>query len=75
MPTLDAPADIAGLSRFHFHRLFKAATGLTPKPMPRASPQARPRRTPGSATVTEAIYDAGFNSSGRFYAKSTDCSA
>ena len=25
-----------------------------------------------SNSVTEAIYDAGFNSSGRFYAKSTD---
>lgn len=31
MPTLAALADSAGLSLYHFHRVFKATTGVTPK--------------------------------------------
>src|SRR5262249_29771031 len=31
MPSLDTLAQAAGMSRFHFHRIFKAATGVTPK--------------------------------------------
>src|SRR5262245_26816138 len=31
MPNLDALAKAAGISRFHFHRLFKSVTGVTPK--------------------------------------------
>ena len=31
MPSLDALGAAAGLSRFHFHRVFKAVTGVTPK--------------------------------------------
>ena len=31
MPGLDALAKAAGMSRFHFHRVFKAVTGVTPK--------------------------------------------
>src|SRR6266566_2934754 len=31
VPSLDALADAAGLSRFHFHRVFKTTTGLTPR--------------------------------------------
>jgi AraC family transcriptional regulator of adaptative response/methylated-DNA-[protein]-cysteine methyltransferase len=65
-------ADQAGLSPFHFHRIFKSVTGVTPKAYADA---ARARRLRGaldrSETVTEAIYDAGFNSSGRFYAASS----
>jgi AraC family transcriptional regulator of adaptative response/methylated-DNA-[protein]-cysteine methyltransferase len=68
-PTLDALAAAAGMSRFHFHRIFKSVTGVTPKAYADAD---RARRVQGalteSRTVTEAIYDAGFNSSGRFYA-------
>src|SRR5438445_9146224 len=30
LPRLDTLADAVGMSRFHFHRLFKAVTGLTP---------------------------------------------
>src|SRR5215471_2073 len=30
-PSLDALAQSAGMSRFHFHRVFKAVTGVTPK--------------------------------------------
>jgi AraC family transcriptional regulator of adaptative response/methylated-DNA-[protein]-cysteine methyltransferase len=53
--------------------MFKAATGVTPKDYAAARRAAKVRQglTSGSS-VTEAIYDAGFNSSGRFYEKSTD---
>jgi len=71
MPSLDALAKGAGLSRYHFHRVFKAVTGVTPKAYAAAHRARRVRtalRERGS--VTAAIYDAGFNSSGRFYAAS-----
>ncbi|HKT17198.1 MAG TPA: bifunctional DNA-binding transcriptional regulator/O6-methylguanine-DNA methyltransferase Ada [Stellaceae bacterium] len=68
-PDLGALAKAAGMSRFHFHRVFKAATGVTPRAYAAARRAERLRDAlPRSATVTEAIYDAGFNSSGRFYA-------
>ncbi len=68
-PGLDALADSAGLSRFHFHRVFKAITGVTPKAYAGAHRARRVRdELSRSATVTDAIYGAGFNSSGRFYA-------
>jgi AraC family transcriptional regulator of adaptative response/methylated-DNA-[protein]-cysteine methyltransferase len=72
MPSLDALADAAGLSPSYFHRLFKTATGLTPKAYAVAKRSARVRDALLTGdTVTEAIYEAGFNSSGRFYAAST----
>jgi AraC family transcriptional regulator of adaptative response/methylated-DNA-[protein]-cysteine methyltransferase len=71
MPRLDELATEAGLSRFHFHRLFKAATGLTPRQYAAAHRAKRLRDDlPTSGSVTQAMYDAGFNSSGRFYAES-----
>jgi AraC family transcriptional regulator of adaptative response/methylated-DNA-[protein]-cysteine methyltransferase len=64
-------ADLAGsvgLSRFHFHRLFKETLGVTPKAYAAAHRMGRARDgLRQSATVTEAIYDAGFNASSRFY--------
>jgi AraC family transcriptional regulator of adaptative response/methylated-DNA-[protein]-cysteine methyltransferase len=73
MPGLDALAQSAGLSRFHFHRVFKALTGVTPKAYATAHRRARVQGELGrSATVTEAIYGAGFNSNGRFYAAASD---
>ncbi len=71
-PSLAALARAAGLSRFHFHRLFKEHTGLTPKAYATAHRDAAMRRAlPKRATVTEAIYEAGFNSNSRFYEKSS----
>ena len=68
-----ASAKAVGLSASYFHRLFKAATGLTPKDYAAAHRAARVRDGLAKGqTVTEAIYDAGFNSSGRFYEKSTE---
>ena len=72
-PGLDALAQQAGLSVYHLHRVFKAATGLTPKAYAAAHRAHRMRAELGrSDTVTEAIYGAGYNSNGRFYAQSND---
>jgi AraC family transcriptional regulator of adaptative response/methylated-DNA-[protein]-cysteine methyltransferase len=71
-PSLEQMADAVGLSPSYFHRMFKATTGLTPKDYAAAYRANKVRQGLASAnTVTEAIYDAGFNSSGRFYEKST----
>ena len=73
MPSLDALAAVAGMSRFHFHRVFKGLTGVTPKAYADAHRARRVRdELPRRATVTEAIYGAGFNSNGRFYAAADD---
>jgi AraC family transcriptional regulator of adaptative response/methylated-DNA-[protein]-cysteine methyltransferase len=62
-------ADGAGLSPHHFHRLFRRITGLTPKGYADAQRSARVREAlADGANVTAALYEAGFGSSGRFYA-------
>jgi AraC family transcriptional regulator of adaptative response/methylated-DNA-[protein]-cysteine methyltransferase len=72
-PDLGALAAAAGMSRFHFHRVFRAVTGVTPKAYADARRRQRVREELSrNRTVTEAIYRAGFNSSGRFYANSTE---
>lgn len=71
-PSLEVLAVAVGRSPSYFHRLFKAATGITPKDYATAHRAAKVRQGLASgSSVTEAIYDAGFNSSGRFYEKST----
>src|SRR6201993_5582614 len=73
MPALKELAGAVGRSPSHFHRLFKATTGLTPKEYASAHRAAKVRgRLASGSSITEAIYDAGFSSSGRFYEKSTD---
>jgi AraC family transcriptional regulator, regulatory protein of adaptative response / methylated-DNA-[protein]-cysteine methyltransferase len=68
-PPLKQLAKQAGMSPFHFHRIFKSLTGLTPVAYARAHRNQRVRASlERSNSVTDAIYDAGFNSSGRFYA-------
>lgn len=70
-PTLEQLAARAGMSPFHFHRLFRAIVGVTPKAYARAHRGARVRsELTKSGTVSRAIYEAGYNSSGRFYADS-----
>jgi len=72
-PTLDALARSVGLSPYHFHRVFKTVTGLTPKSYATAQRQRRVRdNLKRSSSVTEAIHEAGFNSSGRFYANADE---
>ena len=67
-PSLDELAQSAGLSPFHFHRLFRRIAGVTPKAYASANRSRRVQAgLQAGGSVTEAIYDAGFNSSGRFY--------
>ena len=68
-PKLEALAARAGMSPSHFHRLFQAVTGLTPRAYAAGdrAKRARERLTDRRSNVTQAIYDAGFNASSRFY--------
>ena len=67
-PTLNQLAQGAGISAFHFHRVFKAATGLTPKGYANAHRALKVRQHLHSGqSVTDALYDAGFKSNSRFY--------
>ena len=71
VPGLAELADHVGLSAYHFHRIFKAASGLTPKAYAVAHRAKRVRHELDcGGTVTEAIYGAGYNSNSRFYEKS-----
>lgn len=71
-PSLRALASAVGMSPFHFHRVFKDTMGVTPKAYADAHKARRVREELRRAgTVTEAIYGAGYSSSGRFYAAST----
>jgi len=66
--SLEELAAQAEVSAFHFHRLFKAETGLSPKAYADAHRARRLREELAQAsTITEAIYGAGFNSNSRFY--------
>ena len=70
--SLNELASVSNLSPHHFHRVFKSVTGVTPKEYQKAIQQTRVRDALSrKRTVTEAIYEAGFNSPGRFYASST----
>lgn len=72
-PKLEELAEHVGISTYHFHRVFKAIAGVTPKAYAIAHRQKRLRENLNrSHTVTEAIHEAGFNSSGRFYANSSE---
>jgi AraC family transcriptional regulator, regulatory protein of adaptative response / methylated-DNA-[protein]-cysteine methyltransferase len=67
-PTLGMLAKESGVSAYHFHRLFKAVTGVTPKEYANAHRAHKVQRSLARGTsVTEAIFDAGFNSNSRFY--------
>jgi AraC family transcriptional regulator of adaptative response/methylated-DNA-[protein]-cysteine methyltransferase len=70
-PSLEELAARAAMSPFHFHRVFKAVTGVTPKAYAAAHRGERVRRElEKSPTVTSAIYDSGYASNGRFYGES-----
>ena len=68
-PNLDQLSAQLAVSPFHLHRLFKAETGLTPKAYASAFRARRLREhlDNDQRSVTDAIYDAGYNSNSRFY--------
>jgi AraC family transcriptional regulator, regulatory protein of adaptative response / methylated-DNA-[protein]-cysteine methyltransferase len=67
--SLDELAQSATMSRFHFQRTFKKIVGITPKQFQQALRRVRIQRSlHDERNITEAIYAAGFNSSGHFYA-------
>ena len=73
MPSLEILAAAAGMSPFHFHRVFKGVTGLTPRAYAAAHRGERVRKTlERSSSVTRAIYESGYDSGGRFYAASQE---
>jgi len=70
-PSLAMLSREVGLSPAHFQRVFKAATGVSPKAYAEAHRTARVQAALRErGTVTEALYTAGFASSGRFYDRS-----
>ncbi len=70
-PSLQELADHAGLSTYHLHRVFRTVTGLTPREYASGRRAGRVRaELASSATVTEAIYGAGYNTGSRFYEQS-----
>ena len=70
-PSLTDLAARAHLSPSHLQRIFKAATGVSPKEYAKAHRAKRVRQQLAEGTsVTRAIYDAGYNSNGRFYEES-----
>ncbi|TXH06410.1 MAG: bifunctional DNA-binding transcriptional regulator/O6-methylguanine-DNA methyltransferase Ada [Nevskiaceae bacterium] len=67
-PDLGTLAARAGLSPYHFHRVFKAVAGVTPREYAAAHRAGRLRsRLARGGRVTDAIYDAGYGSSSRVY--------
>lgn len=72
-PGLEELARRVGMSAYHFHRVFKQGAGLTPRQYAAARREQRVRdELARGGSVTGAIFDAGYNSSGRFYEKSDE---
>ncbi len=68
LPSLDQLAQRAGLSPYHFQRLFKRIAGVTPKQFADAHRQQKLRaQLADGASITDTIIDAGYNSNSRFY--------
>ena len=61
-------AALTGYSPAHFQRVFTRSTGLSPAAYARALREERARDALGAAdSVTEAIYEAGYQAPSRFY--------
>ena len=68
LPRLDELAAAVCYSPTHFQRVFTRATGLSPAAYARALREERAREALAEGeSVTDAIYDAGFESASRFY--------
>lgn len=70
---LDEIATRVNLSPYHFHRLFKKIVGVTPKQYASRNQSQRFQKSlKTSPSVTDAIYSAGYGSSGSAYDKTQD---
>lgn len=71
--SLESLAQSQNLSSYHFHRLFKSITGVTPRAYAIAQRALKIRtELTKDTSITDAIYQAGFNSNSRFYATSEE---
>jgi AraC family transcriptional regulator of adaptative response/methylated-DNA-[protein]-cysteine methyltransferase len=71
VPSLNQLAEQLNMSPFHFHRVFKTITGVTPKAYASAHRASKVRnQLQHASTITDALYEAGFNSNSRFYESS-----
>ncbi len=72
IPSLDDLAKAAGLGIYHFHRVFKAVTGVTPRAyaIARRAERVRNALARRDTSVTAAIYEAGYASNANFYTTS-----
>src|SRR3954451_13875939 len=68
LPSLAELAAAAGISRFHFHRVFKQITGATPREWGNAHRITRfAARLDAGDSVAQSVYAAGFAASSRAY--------
>lgn len=66
--TIDCVARKVGMSRYHFQRVFKDTLGCTPGDYVKSCRAERMRSSLSTGqSVTDAIYDAGYGASSRFY--------
>lgn len=73
LPRVEELAAAAGVSPTHMNRLFRKVTGVTPKAYMAGLKAGRVRNAlPEAASVTEALYEAGYGSSSRFYEEAGD---
>ena len=71
--TLEALAQAVAVSPYHFHRMFKSVTGMTPKAWQQAWRARRLRESLAAGNaVTQAVLDAGFPSSSSYYRHADD---
>jgi len=68
MPSLAELAEAAAISRFHFHRVFKQITGVTPREYARSYRLGRlGEKLDSGQPIAASIYASGFGSSSRAY--------
>lgn len=68
--TLEMLAQQVAMSPFHFHRLFKSITGMTPKAWQQAARDRRLRNALAQGDkITDAVLAAGFPDSSSYYRK------
>jgi AraC family transcriptional regulator of adaptative response/methylated-DNA-[protein]-cysteine methyltransferase len=71
--SLNELAQMAGLSPYHFQRVFKQIVGVTPKDYAKGERAERLRdRLQQDSSITTTLYAAGYESSSGFYAEATN---